>query len=145
MPLARRRESYDARRERTAEARARELMRSVVSAREFAMYEALGFLSVEGGGEGYAYLLYPHRPIVAYDAATGRLLTEYCVRFEDLADASSRLPGADDVLAKWMSLRAGERELIATANIDAPGRQLDPAQVERDLELLGRWTATRGE
>jgi hypothetical protein len=141
--LTGRRPRYDAGRERDAEAKARELMRSVVSEREFAMYEELGFVSVEGSAEGYGYLLYPHRPIVAYETATDRVLTEYCVRFEDRSDraAGTRLPDADDVLAKWMSLRGGERELIATANMDAPGRQHDPAQVERDLRRLGEWEA----
>ena len=139
--LTGRRPSYDAHRERQAEGRARELMRSVVSEREYAMYEELGFISVEGGGEGYAYLLYPHRPIVAYESATGRLLNEYCVRFEDREEPTGarRLPDADDVLAKWMSIRGGEQELIATANLDAPGRQLDPVQVERDLRALRTW------
>jgi hypothetical protein len=136
---------YDAAREREAEARARELMRSVVSEDEFGMYEELGFIRVEGGGEGYAYLLYPHRPIVAFETADGELLNEYCVRFHDDSDPAQgpRLPDADDVLAKWMSLRGGERELVAAANMAGPGRQLDPAQVERDLQLLERWRATR--
>ena len=136
---------YDATREREAEARGRELMRSIVSEREFAMYEELGFIDVEGGGEGYAYLLYPHRPIVAYETGSGRLLNEYCVRFEDHAAprGARRLPDADDVLAKWMALRGGERELVATANMADPGRQLDPEQVRRDLRLLHGWQACR--
>lgn len=142
--LTGRRPRYDAARERQAEERARELMRSVVSEREFAMYEELGFMSVEGGGEGYAYLLYPHRPIVAYETASRRLLNEYCVRFEEEEeDGTGRLPDADDILARWMSLRGGEQELIEVANLDRPGRQHDPAQVERDLALLRRWRTTR--
>ncbi|MGI9020114.1 MAG: hypothetical protein ACR2G3_05330 [Solirubrobacterales bacterium] len=138
--------AYDAERERAAEARARELMRSVVSDEEFAMYEELGFVSVPGGGAGYAYLLYPHRPIVAYETATGRLLTEYCVRFHDHGDpaAGERLPDADDVLARWMSLRGGERELVASANLDAPGRQHDPVRIRRDLDALRAWRAASG-
>ena len=32
----------------------------------------------------YAYLIYPHKPIVAYVPETGRLLSEYCVEFPDL-------------------------------------------------------------
>ena len=35
------------------------------------------------GGAAYAYLIYPHRPIVAYLAQTHRLLGEYCVAFPD--------------------------------------------------------------
>ena len=134
--------AYDAERELRAEARARELLRSVVTEREYAMYEELGFLSVPGGqGPGYAYLIYPHEPIVAYDSETEELLSEYCVRFPDRdPDATgSRLPDADDVLAKWIALRGSERELIATANMHLPGRQLDPERVRRDLVRSRSW------
>jgi hypothetical protein len=137
---------YDPGRERRAEARARELMRSVVSDDEYAMYAELGFIAVAGSGEGgYEYLLYPHRPIVAYDTDTGELLNEYCVAFPDRSEpaAGERLPGADDVLAKWMSLRATERQLISVANMHVPGRQLDPGQVKRDLIRLRDWRARR--
>jgi hypothetical protein len=136
--------AYDPGRERRAEARARELMRSVVSAREYAMYVELGFIAVGGSGDGgYEYLLYPHRPIVAYDTASGELLNEYCVAFPDRSEPSAgqRLPDADDVLAKWMSLRAKESQLISVANMHVPGRQLDPAQVRRDLARLRSWRA----
>ena len=139
--------AYDPGRERRAEARARELLRSVVSADEYAMYLELGFIAVEGaeGDGGYGYLLYPHRPIVAFDAPTGELLNEYCVGFPDRSEpeVSQRLPDADDVLAKWMSLRAGERELISVANMHVPGRQVDPGQVSRDLIRLREWRARR--
>jgi hypothetical protein len=134
--------AYDAERELRAEARARELLRSVVSGREYAMYEELGFLSVAGGqGPGYAYLIYPHEPIVAYDSETEELLSEYCVTFPDHHPAAtgSRLPDADDVLAKWIGLRGSERELIATANMHLPGRQLDPERVRRDLVRSRGW------
>ena len=125
----------------TADAKARELMRSVLSADDFRTYEELGFISVPGRGDpasGYAYLVYPHRPLVAYETATGRLLTEYCVRFED---AGERLPDADDVLAKWIAVSGGERELIATANVGPPGKQIEPAHLRRDLERLRAWRA----
>ena len=138
--------AYDPGRARRAEARARELLRSVVSADEYAMYLELGLIAVDGGeGEGYGYLLYPHRPIVAYDLHTGQLLNEYCVGFPDRSEPSTqqRLPDADDVLAKWMSLRAGERELISVANMHVPGRQLDPGQVARDIVRLREWRARR--
>lgn len=137
---------YDPGRERRAEARARELLRSIVSATDHAMYSELGFIAVEGSGsDGYGYLLYPHRPIVAYDTDTGELLNEYCVGFPDRSAGSlgERLPDADDVLAKWLSLRAGERELISVANMHVPGRQLDPAQVRRDLARLRDWRSRR--
>ena len=67
------------------------------------------------------------------------------LRFPDRSEPShgQRLPDADDVLAKWMSLRAGERELISVANMHVPGRQLDPGQVARDLIRLREWRGRR--
>ena len=62
------------------------------------MYRDLGFIRVWGGlahgperdrngraesGAPYAYLIYPHRPIVAYLPQTRELLSEYCVEFPD--------------------------------------------------------------
>lgn len=140
--------SYDPGRERRAERKARELLRAAVGEQEYAMFEALGFLHVPGHGSdgrpaGYAYLVYPHRPIVAYDTESDELLSEYCVGFPDRAEQAfgSRLPGADDVLAKWMSLHGDERGLIAGANMHLPGRQVDPGQVRRDLRRLRAWQA----
>jgi hypothetical protein len=136
---------YDPGRERRAERRARELLRSVVGPKAFEMYERLGFIAVErtadGGHGGYGYLLYPHRPIVAYDLASGELLSEYCVRFPDHGEPTdgARLPDADDVLAKWMALDGDERGLIADANMHLPGRQHDPEHLRRDLARLARW------
>ena len=127
----------------TAERRARELMRGVLDADEFRAYEELGFVSVPGRGDeasGYAYLIYPHRPLVAYETATGRLLSEYCVGFRD---AGERLPDADDVLAKWMAVRGSERALIGEANVNPPGHQIDPGHVRRDLDRLRAWRAGR--
>lgn len=140
--------AWDPGRELRAERRARELLGEVVSAEELEMYEDLGFLSVAGGsgeGSGYAYLVYPHRPIVAYDTATGELLSEYCVAFSDHSGpaGAERLPAADDLLAKWMTLHGGERDLIETANMHVPGHQLDPGQVRRDLARLREWWAAR--
>jgi hypothetical protein len=93
----------------------------------------------------YAYLIYPHRPIVAYLPETGALLSEYCVAFPDQSKpyGSARLPDSDDVLAKWMALRADERRLIADANMHLPGRQIDPDRVRRDLLRLSRWERQR--
>jgi hypothetical protein len=138
--------AYDPGRELRAERKARELLRSVVSADEFEMYSELGFISVGGRVPGYAYLLYPHRPIVAYDVQTGELLNEYCVTFPDRSEPAlgTRLPDADDILAKWMSLKAGERALIGEANMHVPGRQVDPDRVRRDLARLRSWRAGRG-
>ena len=150
-------ELYDPGRERRAEQRARELLRSCVNAEEWGMYRDLGFIRVagrharreldrdRGPRPAYAYLVYPHKPIVAYLPQTGRLLNEYCVEFPDETRpyGSPRLPDSDDVLAKWMALTGDERRLIATANMHLPGRQVDPKQVRRDLWRLGQWERER--
>jgi hypothetical protein len=183
-----RRELRDPGRERRAEQRARELLRSCVNDEEWAMYRDLGFIRVGGrlsrkrrssdaedrdgrdgtdgrdGRDGsdestgagiadpaaaeqppYAYLIYPHKPIVAYVPKTGRLLSEYCVEFPDLTGAISqtRLPDSDDVLAKWMALTGDEERLIRNANMHLPGRQVDPGRVRRDLWRLSEWERQR--
>jgi hypothetical protein len=150
-------------RERRAEQRARELLRSCVNDEEWAMYRDLGFIRVfgrmarraarglplvrdEGASEApYAYLIYPHKPIVAFVPKTGRLLSEYCVEFPDLTGAISqaRLPDSDDVLAKWMALTGDEERLIRNANMHLPGRQVDPNRVRRDLWRLSEWERQR--
>ena len=149
--------TYDPGRERRAEQRARQLLRSCVNEEEWGMYRDLGFIRVWGtqtdgpthasgtGGAAYAYLIYPHRAIIAYLAQTHRLLNEYCVAFPDETRpyGSTRLPDSDDVLAKWMALTGDEHRLIATANMHLPGRQLDPARVKRDLWRLGQWERAR--
>ncbi len=148
---------YDPGRERRAEQRARELLCSCVNAEEWEMYRDLGFIRVWGaqadgpedgshtGGAPYAYLIYPHRPLVAYLPQTHRLLTEYCVEFPDETRpyGSARLPDSDDVLAKWMALTGDERSLIGQANMHLPGRQVDPRAVKRDLWRLGEWERAR--
>ena len=152
-------QGYDPGRERRAEQRARALLRSCVNEEEWAMYRDLGFIRVWGtqaegpgrgmtrgtGGAPYAYLIYPHKPIVAYLPQTGRLLNEYCVEFPDETRpyGSARLPDSDDVLAKWMALTGDERRLIQTANMHLPGRQVDPKQVRRDLWRLQQWERRR--
>jgi hypothetical protein len=150
---------YDPGRERRAEQRASALLRSCVGEEEWAMYRDLGFIRVWGaqsdgpghesergtGGAAYAYLIYPHRSIVAYLAQTHRLLSEYCVTFPDETRpyGSARLPDSDDVLAKWMALTGDETRLIKTANMHLPGRQLDPSRVKRDLWRLTQWERGR--
>ena len=150
---------HDPGRERRAEQRARSLLRSCVNDEEWAMYRDLGFIRVWGtqadgpgrgsgraaGGAPYAYLIYPHKPIVAYLPQTGRLLNEYCVEFPDETRpyGSARLPDSDDVLAKWMALTGDERRLIQTANMHLPGRQVDPKTVRRDLWRLQQWERRR--
>jgi len=185
-------EVRDPGRERRAEQRARELLRSCVNDEEWAMYRDLGFIRVNGRGRrdfgpddddlstgsshrrssdrpttpvgvdrpenpvrpagaaasrasSYAYLIYPHKPIVAYVTGTRRLLSEYCVEFPDMSGAitGSRLPDSDDVLAKWMALTGDEQRLIRSANMHLPGRQLDPARVRRDLWRLSEWERQR--
>jgi hypothetical protein len=149
--------AFDPGRERRAEARARMLLRSCVNDEEWAMYRDLGFIRVWGtqsdgpadtggtGGAAYAYLVYPHKAIVAYLAQTHRLLNEYCVAFPDETRpyGSARLPDSDDVLAKWMALTGDEQRLISTANMHLPGRQLDPVRVKRDLWRLSQWERAR--
>jgi hypothetical protein len=158
-------------RERRAEQRARELLRSCVNDEEWSMYRDLGFIRVYGklaarrpvfqdvistseqpepapagiASPQYAYLIYPHKPIVAYVPQTRRLLSEYCVEFPDLTGAISqtRLPDSDDVLAKWMALTGDERRLIRNANMHLPGRQVDPGRVRRDLWRLAEWERQR--
>jgi hypothetical protein len=151
--------SYDPGRERRAEQRARELLRSCVNDEEWEMYRDLGFVRVWGGqaagpedgwdlgGAPYAYLVYPHKPIVAYLPQTGQLLNEYCVEFPDETRpyGSPRLPDSDDVLAKWMALQGDERRLIQEANLHLPGRQVDPRKVQRDLWRLRQWERSRLE
>ena len=156
---------YDPGRELRAEQRARELLCSCVSELEWEMYRDLGLLRVNGpvrpaGAEAaasalrprdegppapYAYLIYPHKPIVAYVPETGELLSEYCVAFPDESRpyGSARLPDSDDVLAKWMALTGDERRLIGEANMHLPGRQVDPDRVRRDLARLARWERER--
>jgi hypothetical protein len=136
---------YDPGRERRAELRAGVLLHSCVNEEEWAMYRDLGFLRVSGKTPRYAYLIYPHKPIVAYRPDTGTMLSEYCVAFPDHSRpyGSARLPDSDDVLAKWMALTADEHRLIADANMHLPGRQLDPERVKRDLDRLARWEHER--
>ncbi|HLM08063.1 MAG TPA: hypothetical protein VK307_00030 [Thermoleophilaceae bacterium] len=149
-------ELYDPGRERRAEQRARELLRSCVNEEEWGMYRDLGFIRVAGrhtrrevdraARAAYAYLVYPHKPIVAYVPESGQLLSEYCVEFPDLTGSGGRhrLPASDDVLAKWMALTSDEDRVIRRANMHLIGRQLDPARVRRDLWRLAEWERRRG-
>jgi hypothetical protein len=128
---------------RAPDQRAEQLLGSVAGDEALAMFRELGFICLPG--EDYGYLLYPQRPVVAYDARNGELLNEYCVRFDDHSDPDNgpELPDADDLLAKWMALRADERGLISTANMDRPGRQMDPGQLRKDLRTFELWRSQR--
>jgi hypothetical protein len=147
---------YDPGRERRAEGRARELLKSCVNEEEWAMYRDLGFIRVAGrklpvgrvatAEPAYAYLIYPHKPIVAYVPVSSRLLSEYCVEFPDLdGTGPTRLPASDDVLAKWMALTSDEGRVIGESNMHLVGRQLDPARVRRDIWRLGEWQRRRDQ
>jgi hypothetical protein len=151
----RRTESFliaDPGRERRAEQKARELLRSCVNAEEWSMYRELGFIRVwsgraadqTGGGE-IAYLVYPHRPVVSFSASTGLPLHEYCVIFPDepSANGSSRLPDSDDALAKWMALTGDESHFLANANLHAAGRQVPIDRIRGDIWRLSRWEGSR--
>ena len=132
-----------------AERRAERLLGDVLGADVLEAYRALGFLHSYGSNRdveiAYGYLIYPHKPIVSFDAATGELLNEHCVEFPDRSEpeGGQRLPDADDVLAKWMALQGDERTLITDANMHLPGKQLAPAHVRRDLRRLEAWEAQR--
>jgi hypothetical protein len=138
--------------ERRAERRARALLRSIVNRDEWDMYRDLGFIRVIGrnavdstGTGAYCYLIYPHKPIVAYLPGSHSLMSEYCVEFPDHDERvyGPKLPDSDDVLAKWMMIRADEEDLIRRANMHLPGRQVDPQQVRRDLWRLNVWERER--
>jgi hypothetical protein len=138
--------------ERRAERRARALLRSIVNRDEWEMYRDLGFIRVIGhnslddsGTGAYCYLIYPHKPIVAYLPGSNSLMSEYCVEFPDHDERmyGPKLPDSDDVLAKWMMIRADEEDLIRRANMHLPGRQVDPQQVRRDLWRLAMWERER--
>ena len=147
---------YDPGRELRAEQKARALLRSCVDEADWEMYAELGFIRVWGGEDdpvlrdgddehAYAYLIYPHEPLVCFVPASRRLLNEYCVNFPDQSRpyGSARLPASDDVLAKWIALTGDERRLIGAAEMHLPGRLVDPERVQRDLWRLDRWEQAR--
>jgi hypothetical protein len=166
-PVRRPQQRFDPGVERRAELKARALLRSIVNPEEWEMYRDLGFIRIVGRGngksaepaggrtstdqsgglpaDGFCYLIYPHKPIVAYLAGSNSLLSEYCVEFPDRSERlyGARLPDSDDVLAKWMLIRADEETLLRGANMHLPGRQIDPQRVRRDLWRLAEWERTR--
>ena len=153
-PARRPQQRFDPGVERRAELKARALLRSIVNPEEWEMYRDLGFIRIVGRGNGkrpepavgaFSYLVYPHKPIVAYLPGSNSLLSEYCVEFPDRSERlyGPRLPDSDDVLAKWMLIRADEETLLRGANMHLPGRQIDPQRVRRDLWRLAEWERTR--
>jgi hypothetical protein len=153
-PARRPQQRFDPGIERRAELKARALLRSIVNPEEWEMYRDLGFIRVVGRGSGkstepiagaFSYLIYPHKPIVAYLPGSNSLLSEYCVEFPDRSERlyGPKLPDSDDVLAKWMLIRADEERLLRGANMHLPGRQVDPQRVRRDLWRLAEWERAR--
>ena len=110
-------------RERRAEQRARQLLRSCVNDEEWAMYRDLGFIRVAGPPPAarsprgrrrrppYAYLVYPHKPIVAYVPET-RAAAERVLR---------RVPGPHR-----------RRHRLAAARLRRRAGQVDGADLRRE-------------
>ena len=149
---------YDPGRERRAEQRARELLRSCVNDEEWAMYRDLGFIRVAGkharreadrGVRRRAGLRLPGLPAQADRGlrAGQRPAADRVLRGVPRPHGGSggrhRLPASDDVLAKWMALTSDEDRVIGRANMHLVGRQLDPARVRRDLWRLAEWERRR--
>jgi hypothetical protein len=139
-----------------SEDRSRDLLWSVVDPEEWQMFHDLGFICVTGrrrarGGRHFErplrhrYLIHPHLPVVALLPRSMAPVREYCVHFPDRGSAagSTLLPAGDDVLAKWMTLRADEERLLSFANVSGVGCQVPLERIERDLARLERWTARR--
>ena len=107
----------------------RELGRATPSGRESS---ELGFHQRSPGGgdtaSGYGYLLYPHRPLVAYDTATGELLCEYCVALSDRDEPASGSPTPTTCSPSGSPLHGGERELIARRTCTARAASSTPAR-----------------
>jgi hypothetical protein len=139
-----------------ADRRSRDLLRSVINDDEWAMFSELGFLCVTGrrlredgrlASPRYRYLIYPHLPLVALLPRSMAPVREYCVQFPERdrhGGVGDDLPIGDDVLAKWMTVRANEDRLLAFANVSNAGCQIPLSQIERDLRRLSRWQALHG-
>ena len=141
-----------------AERRSLELLRSVVNPDEWEMFRELGFICVTGrraaarpprgrtGPPRYRYLIYPHLPgggaAAPLDGAGARVLRP--VPRPAWRRRAPLLPEGDDVLAKWMTLRADEDRLLSYANVAGAGCQVPLSRIERDLKRLERWRPARG-
>ena len=125
-PQRRARPPYDPGRERRAEQRARELLRSCVNEEEWAMYRDLGFIRVWGGQAGGPR---PAHRAVARPARRA-------VRLPRLpAPADRRLPAADRPAAQRVLRRVPGRDaplrVRAAARLRRRARQVDGAQGRR--------------
>lgn len=141
-----------------AEGTARELLRTCLDEEGWAMYRDLGFVRVWGGegrapapsgrrpapGVAYAYLVYPHRPLVVFLPQTTTLLGECRVQLAGL-DPENPLVPSDDVLAHWMALTQDERGVVASGRIGFPGTELSRRAIRRDLWRLREWERERTE
>ena len=126
------------------------------------MYRDLGFLRVWGGlarrcparrsgatppaGAPYAYLVYPHKPIVAYLPQTRELLNEYCVAVPR-RDAALRQRAAAGLRRRAGQVDGAHRRRAA-AHRDArtctcPAARSTRKQVRRDLWRLAQWERER--
>jgi hypothetical protein len=136
-----------------AERRSLDLLRSVVNPEEWEMFRDLGFICVAGRRRDrdpldpprYRYLIYPHLPVVALLPRSLAPVREYCVQFPDrsVGGPARALPAGDDMLAKWMTLRADEQRLLAFANVAGAGCQVPLSRIARDLGRLARWQERR--
>ena len=126
--------AYDPGRERRAEARARELLRSVVSDDEYAMYARARASSRSTGSERRAATATCSIRTARSSPTTPRAAscsTSTASRFPDRSEpaAGERLPDADDVLAKWMALRGGRaRADRGRRTCTSPGASSTPAR-----------------
>jgi hypothetical protein len=117
-----------------AEQRARELLRSCVNDAEWAMYRDLGFIRVEGkrtipsGPAPYAYLIYPHKPIVSYVPGERPPAERVLRRLpRSRLPRPARPPARQRRRARQVDGAHGdEKRLINEANMHLPGRQVDP-------------------
>ncbi len=120
------------------------------------MYRDLGFMCVDGRrplrpdraqapGPRYRYLIYPNLPVVALLPRSMAPVREYCIEFPERRPNGEveMLPAGDDMLAKWMTLRSDEEQLLAFANVSSVDCQVPMGQIERDLKRLERWRRAR--
>ena len=136
--------------ERRAERRARALLRSIVNREEWEMYRDLGFIRVHraqtratrpatGGLRLPDLSAQADRRLPAGVEQPAERVLRRVPRPRASASTGPKLPDSDDVLAKWMMIKADEERLIRGANMHLPGRQVDPQQVRRDLWRLAEW------
>jgi len=115
------------------------------------MFRDLGFICLTGRRAGtrafslprYRYMVYPHLPVVALLPRSLAPVREYCIQFPETSPdvPEPALPVGDDILAKWMTIRADEDRLLAFANVANAGCQIPLSTIERDIRRYERWRA----